>query len=700
MLQVLAGAALIVPLALFLFASWISYRQLQALTDERIARSLDVMQEQALKAFHSVTVAVYAIERLVDARSPAEVASDEPRLHKDLVAIKQTLPDIQSIWIFGPDGYPQVITRESPPPRLYYGDEDYFSVPRDHPDSLYVGHIHRSVSGGEPYFTLNRARRDADGKFAGVIEMSLLPSDFSRFYRELTSSPGLGFSMVLEDGTILARFPPLSEDVQLNPQGGFRHQIAVRPAGGFYTSASQVDHKEHRVGLRRLLGFPVYVSAFVQVPAMRMEWMAGMAMHLIFGIPATILLFITVMVVLRRTQRLYAETDQRLAAQDALRQAQRLDAIGHLTGGVAHDFNNLLTIILGNLESARRRLDALADTAHLELRRRIDNAMQGAERAAALTKRLLAFARQTPLRPGAIDVNRLLNGLSEFLQRALGEHIALEIVGAAGLWPAEADAAELEAALINLAVNARDAMPDGGKMTIETSNAYLDDVYCREQADVRPGQYVLIAVSDTGAGMSKEVIDRAFEPFFTTKASGQGTGLGLSQVYGFAKQLGGHVKIYSELGEGTTVKMYLRRHAGALAPSVQRTTEPAKARTGECVLVVEDDAEVRSYVVDALGALDYDVLQAAGADDALQLLQSHQTVSLLLTDVIMPGKNGRKLAEEARALNPSLKVLYMTGYSRNAIVHQGRLDPDVELIQKPLTSDQLAAAVRKVLDGL
>ena len=294
----------------------------------------------------------------------------------------------------------------------------------------------------------------------------------------------------------------------------------------------------------------------------------------------------------------------------------------------------------------------------------------------------------------------MLNGLSEFLQRALGEHIALEIVGAAGLWPAEADAAELEAALINLAVNARDAMPDGGKMTIETSNAYLDDVYCREQADVRPGQYVLIPVSDTGAGMSKEVIDRAFEPFFTTKASGQGTGLGLSQVYGFAKQLGGHVKIYSELGEGTTVKMYLRRHAGALAPSVQRTTEPAQARTGECVLVVEDDAEVRSYVVDALGALDYDVLQAAGADDALQLLQSHQTVSLLLTDVIMPGKNGRKLAEEARALNPSLKVLYMTGYSRNAIVHQGRLDPDVELIQKPLTSDQLAAAVRKVLDGL
>ena len=329
---------------------------------------------------------------------------------------------------------------------------------------------------------------------------------------------------------------------------------------------------------------------------------------------------------------------------------------------------------------------------------RIDNAMHGATRAATLTKRLLAFARQTPLNPSGIDVNRFLNSLSEFLQRAIGEDISLEIVGAAGLWSAEADPGELEAALINLAVNARDAMPEGGKLTIETSNAYLDDAYCRQQGDVQPGQYVLIAVSDIGAGIPEELVDKAFEPFFTTKQSGQGTGLGLSQVYGFVKQLGGHVKIYSEVGEGTTVKMYLRRHPEAATTEAEVLSEPAHGNSGECVLVVEDDAEVRGYVVETLTGLGYDVLQAGDAEQALQLLQRHKTVSLLLTDVVMPGKNGRKLAEEARALYPLLKVLYMTGYSRNAIVHQGRLDPGVELIQKPLRTEQLAAAVREVLD--
>jgi signal transduction histidine kinase/CheY-like chemotaxis protein len=699
LLRLLAAAALILPLALFLVASWISYHDKQALANERIARSLDVMQEQALKAFQSVTVALDAIDRLLQERSPAEIAAAEPQLHVELVRIEQTLPDVQSIWVFGPDGHPQAITRASPPPRLYYGDQDYFTVPRDHPGVLCVGHIHQSVSGGEPYFTIDRARRDAKGNFIGVIEMSLLPSRFRRFYSQLLSGPGLGFSMLLEDGTVLARFPPLSDEVRPDAQREFQRQIAAHAQGGFYDAVSPIDHTEHRVGLRRLPGFPVYVSAFVQVPAIRTEWITSMAMHLIFGIPATILLFVTVLVVLRRTQRLYAETDQRLAAEAALRQAQRLEAVGHLTGGVAHDFNNLLTIILGNLGAAKTQLGQWSDGAHAQVSRRVESALHGAARASTLTKRLLAFARQTPLRPAAIDVNRLLGGLSEFLHRTLGEDVALEIVGAAGLWPAEADAAELEAALLNLAVNARDAMPDGGKLTIETSNAYLDDAYCSQEADLQPGQYVLIAVSDTGSGMAKDVVDHAFEPFFTTKDSGQGTGLGLSQVYGFVKQLGGHVKIYSEPGEGTTVKLYLRRHPGAAPVAVSVTSVPARGRSGECALVVEDDPDVRDYVVETLAGLGYEVLQAAGAQQALQILRHHKAVNLLLTDVIMPGKNGRKLAEEARAQNPALKVLYMTGYSRNAIVHQRRLDPDVELIQKPLTGEQIAAAVRKLLDG-
>jgi signal transduction histidine kinase/CheY-like chemotaxis protein len=698
LLRALAAASLLLPLALFLFASWVSLRDMQALADERISRSLDVMEEQALKALQSVTVAIDGIQRLLSNRSAAEIAADEPQLHAALVAINATLPEVQSIWIFGPDGRPQVITRESPPPTLFYGDQDYFTEPRDHHDALYVGRIHASVSGGQPYFTLDRARLDAQGNFAGVIEMSLLPSDFSRFYERLTSSPGLGFALLLDDGTILARYPPLVEDVRLDTPTGFRGQIAANAAGGFYNVHSRIDDTDHRVGFRRLPVFPVYVSAFVQMPAIYKEWAGGMAMHLIFGVPATLLLFILVLTVLRRTQRLYEETDQRLAAEGALRQAQRLEAVGQLTGGVAHDFNNLLTIIFSNLETAKRQLGQWSDGAHAQLVRRIDNAMHGAARAATLTKRLLAFARQSPLRPSAIDINRFLTGVSEFLQRALGEQIALEIVGAAGLWVAEADEVELETALINLAVNARDAMPDGGKLTIETSNTYLDDAYCRQHGDLQPGQYVLIAVSDTGVGMPKDVIDRAFEPFFTTKQAGQGTGLGLSQVYGFAKQLGGHVNIYSEVGEGTTVKMYLRRHSGGITVPGEAPTEAAQGRRGECILVVEDDAEVRGYVVETLTELGYEVLAANGAEQAIELMQQRKTVSLLLTDVVMPGKNGRKLAEEARTLSPSLSVLYMTGYSRNAIVHQGRLDSGVELIQKPLTTEQLAAAVRKVLD--
>lgn len=699
LLRVLAVASLVVPFALFLFASWLSLRDMQALADERISRSLDVMEEEALKALQSVTVAIDGIQRMLGSRSAAEIAADEPRLHAELVKINATLPDVQSIWIFGADGRPQVVTRESPPPTLLYGDQDYFTEPRDHPDALYVGRIHASVSGGQPYFTLDRARRDGQGNFAGVIETSLQPADFSRFYEQLTSTPGSGFALLLEDGSILARYPPLTQEVQLNPQGEFRRQITASPAGGFYNVFSQIDQTEHRVGFRRLRGFPVYVNAFIQVPAIYKEWMIGMAMHLIFGIPATLLLFVLLITVLRRTQRLYIETDQRLAAEAALRQAQRLDAIGQLTGGVAHDFNNLLTIVLGNLDAAKRQLGQWSDAAHAQVTRRIENAMHGAARTATLTKRLLAFARQTPMRPSAIDVNRLLTGMSEFLQRALGEDIALEIVGAAGLWSAEADPAELEAALINLAVNARDAMPNGGKLTIETSNAYLDESYCRQEPDLKPGQYVLIAVSDTGVGMSKAIMDHAFEPFFTTKHGGQGTGLGLSQVYGFVKQLGGHVKIYSEKGEGTTVKMYLRRHFGVEPAPVEASGEPVHGRSGECVLVVEDDAQVRGYVCETLAELGYDVLEAADAEQALQLLGRHTTVRLLLTDVVMPGKNGRKLAEEACSLHPSLRVLYMTGYSRNAIVHQGRLDPGVELLQKPLTRDDLAAAVRKMLDS-
>jgi signal transduction histidine kinase len=390
----------------------------------------------------------------------------------------------------------------------------------------------------------------------------------------------------------------------------------------------------------------------------------------------------------------------RREAEDMLRQSQKMEAIGQLTGGVAHDFNNLLTIISGNLEIAERSLQTWSDAARERLTRAVANAANGTQRAAMLTQRLLAFARRQPLDPRSTSVNQLLGAMSDFFRRTLGENIDLEFVGGAGLWPVEVDAAQLEATILNLVINAKDAMADKGKLTIETSNAFVDEVYSQQNADIPVGQYVQIAVTDTGAGMSREIQERAFDPFFTTKRPGHGTGLGLSQVYGFVKQSGGHVKIYSEVGQGTTVKIYLpRAHVAATAAIGDGDVPMVGSLGNETVLVVEDEGDVRSYLVETLQYLNYRVREAPDGESALALFDADPSrVDLLLTDVVMPGMNGRQLAEELQRRQPGLKVLFMTGYSRNAIVHQGRLDPGVSLLQKPLTQMMLASKIRDVLD--
>jgi len=367
---------------------------------------------------------------------------------------------------------------------------------------------------------------------------------------------------------------------------------------------------------------------------------------------------------------------------------------------VAHDFNNLLTIIMGNLETLERSLQS-PTLEKGRLARAAANALRGAQRAAALTQRLLAFSRRQPLDPKPVDVSRLVSSMSDLLRRTIDEQIAIEAVLAGGLWRAHVDPNQLEVAILNLAVNARDAMPDGGKLTIETANAYLDEGYAAAQAEVVPGQYVVICVSDTGIGMSKQVLERAFEPFFTTKEVGQGTGLGLSQVYGFVKQSGGHIKIYSEPQQGTTVKLYLPRLHGdgdAYGDTEQRPLPRSAA--AETILVVEDDDDVRAYTKEILRELGYGILEAATAHAALRLLEQHAEIDLLFTDVGLPGgMNGRQLADEARKRRPDLKILFTTGYARNAIVHEGRLDPGVQLVTKPFTYAAVGAKLRDILDA-
>ena len=401
----------------------------------------------------------------------------------------------------------------------------------------------------------------------------------------------------------------------------------------------------------------------------------------------------------RLEARVAEEVASRVQVEEALRQAQKMEAVGQLTGGIAHDFNNMLATVIGPLDALARRLGD-DDPRN---RRYVDLALDGATRAAQLTQRLLAFSRQQPLQPVALDPNKLVAGMSGLLAHSLGSSVRLETVLAAGIWWINADENQLENVILNLAVNARDAMPDGGRLTVETANCDLDHRYAAEHAGVQAGQYVMIAVTDTGAGMPPEVMAKAFDPFFTTKEVGRGTGLGLSQVYGFVKQSAGHVKIYSEIGQGTTVKVYLPR---LLRPRPQ-APEPARVthalplgEAREIVLVVEDEPAVREFSVQVLTELGYRVLEADGADAALRLLEAHPDIALLFTDVVMPGLNGRQLADRARASRPELKVLFTTGYSRNAVVHNGVLDPGVHLIGKPFTSEELAQRVRAVIDGL
>jgi PAS domain S-box-containing protein len=393
-----------------------------------------------------------------------------------------------------------------------------------------------------------------------------------------------------------------------------------------------------------------------------------------------------------------AADEQLKQTREQLFQSQKMETIGQLTGGVAHDFNNLLTVILGNLEIARDNLDSGREGAVIRSLRAINNSIRGAQRAATLTQRLLSFSRRQALEPKIVDANKVVSSAAEFLHQSLGENIEVEMVRASGLWRIEADQAHLETAIFNVALNARDAMAKGGRLTIETANAYLDERYAAVHPEVKPGQYVQIAVSDTGHGMTKEVIERAFEPFFTTKLVGEGTGLGLSQVYGFVKQSGGHVRIYSEPDEGTTVKIYLPRafKEGEAAPDEEAR---AAGGVGETILVVEDDHDVRDYVVEVVRTLNYRVLSAADANAALALLDKRaEPIDLVLTDVVLPGINGRQLAYQVHARFPGMKILFMTGYSRNAIVHHGRLDAGVDMIQKPFTRDAIALRIRDLLD--
>ncbi|MGC1974012.1 MAG: ATP-binding protein [Pseudolabrys sp.] len=694
LLKTMLVASIVIPVAIFSYAGWINYQNALTRADEELAGSLNILSQHASGIFQSVDLTFAAVDAIVGDLTDEQIKASDQALHQQLGKLEKSVKAIDAILVADRNGHTIVSSAVFPiPTGLDVADRDYFQAQVERDAGTYVSAASRSRVRQEDFFGVSRRRSVRDGQFNGIIMISITPKVFAEFYRQLAGDTAASFTLSKSDGAILARYPmPAGDVTHFRPDSGFMLSVVDHPEGGFVTTSYSVDDLQRRFAYLKIGYADLYLSDGLPIDSILYGWMRTMASHLVFGIPATLVLFTLVLLAMRRTRALYAETERRDMAEQALRQSQKMEAVGQLTGGVAHDFNNLLTIIIGNLGIAKRGVvEARAERA-------LNNALVGAERAAQLTQRLLAFSRRQPLNPRVLDINKLIVAISDLLTRTLGENIELETISGAGLWNVEVDASEMESTLLNLALNARDAMPTGGKLTIETSNAYLDDEYCREHEGILPGQYILVAITDSGAGMSAETIDRAFEPFFTTKEAGKGTGLGLSQVYGFMKQSGGHVKIYSEPGEGTTIKLYLPRREGNELVISGADDLNSERGGGETILIVEDDDGVRQYASEILRDLNYQVIEAKDSATALRLLDADKKFDLLLTDVVLPGKNGRELANEVERRRPGTKIIFMTGYSRNAIVHHGRLDPGIELIPKPLTERVLARKIRQVLD--
>jgi two-component system NtrC family sensor kinase len=689
LLQLMMVASVVLPALLFGFASWINYRHENALADDRIARSLDILHEHTLKVFQTVERTIAEVDEIVRGMSNDAVRSDQPRLHDRLKRIVDVLPQLRAIFIIDRDGRPLVSSQLAQVPTDFNADDrSFFSAQATRDVGTHVSDVltPRLTGLATPFFVLSRRRPSADGAFNGVIAVAVLPRYFEEFYALIGRSPGSLYALVRADGRFLARFPELPDRQRgLEVGSRLRDAIARGSEGGTsMVSRSQIDAVERRVGYRKLEGFPVYVVAGIDSAAIRSEWLEGMASHLIFGLPATLLLLVIIGIAMRRTRRLYAEADRREAAEAALRQAQRLEAIGQLTGGVAHDFNNLLMIVGGSVQRLRRDLTS---EKHIRLLDMIANATMRGE---SLTRQLLAFSRRQMLTPSVIDLRERLPELKEMLDRSLRGDVTTKVVVPDRSCAIKVDPSEFELALLNLAVNARDAMPQGGSLTITARPVVLKG---KAAEDGLKGEFVAVRVADSGSGIPADVLPHVFEPFFTTKEVGKGTGLGLSQVYGFAKQSGGTATITSTVGRGTVITLYLPRTQDVPAPASAPVEPEVVPQGAGTVLLVEDNAAVAEVATAYFQQLGYLVKQVANAREALELLGNDSKIDLVFSDVLMPGgMNGLELGHAVRRLYPAMPVVLATGYSdsfRDA-VQQGFV-----VLQKPFDLAELEEKLRE-----
>jgi two-component system, NtrC family, sensor kinase len=686
LLQWMMVASVVLPAALFGYACWSGYSDIHSVADERVVRSLDVMQEQALKVLQTVDRTFAEVNEIVRGMSDEDIRVDQPRLHERLASIVATMPQLQGILLIGPDGRPLATSAlASVPADQSFSDRDYFQVQRDSDSGTYVSDVRapRLPGIGTDFFDLSHRLESPDGSFNGVIAVAVRPRYFEDFYELIGRTPGSFYALIRDDGAYLARFPALADrSRRLRPSGAFRSSIAQGIDQGLYTANSEIDGVSRRVGFRKLPGFPVYALAGVTTAALRAEWLSGAAVHLVFGLPATLLIFAVLWVALRRTRRLYEEAERREVAEGALRQAQRLEAIGQLTGGVAHDFNNLLMVVSGSVHRLRRDISD-------EKQVRLLDAIAGAtQRGESLTRQLLSFSRRQTLQPSVIDLTEWLSELKDMLSRSLRGDIEIRVLTSRRPCLVKVDPSELELALLNLAFNARDAMPSGGTLIITAKPIVLRGNAGEEGLS---GDFVAIRIADTGEGIPPDLLSRVFEPFFTTKDVGKGTGLGLSQVYGFARQSGGAATITSTVKRGTAITLFLPRSFEAPAQLQEPSPAIAAGLPAGTVLLVEDNAEVIEVARGYFADLGFTVKEAMSAQDGLDRIEREGDIDLVFSDILMPGGlTGLELAKLLRSRFPRLIVLLTTGYSSSA---QEAVREGFEVLQKPYDLTALQRAL-------
>lgn len=702
-LRVLLVSAFVLPVCLYLLAAVLTYRAFVADAKDHIERTTSAADEQASKVFATDELVLDRIAERIAPMSWDQIASSV-EVHDFLRQMKRSLPQAQAIGVVGPDSRILNTDYAFPPGPLYLVERSSITVHRDGEGDLRISDVTPGPRTGTPLFSVSRSKPNADGSpTAGQINIANDPQELARYYSALADMPGIHITLFRADGAILARNPAPLGSIRYDKRSDVMSAIASQPKSGFVSGLSQIDGRNRLLFYRALDDYPIYVATSYDVDALRQRWLLTMGSHLIYGIPVTLSLILVTLSAIRRTEReqralarAHDEAEKRALAEEQLREAQRLEAVGQLTGGIAHDFNNILTVIVGNLDLLSRQ------TVGETHKRMIDAMQRAASRGSRLTQSLLAFARKQSLRPEIVNPNRLINEVAELLRQAVGEAIELSFSLSPTLDPCRVDPAQFEAALLNLVVNARDAVAEKGrKITIQTENVIFDERHRPPLPVISFGPYIAVSVIDNGEGMTPEIVKRVFEPFFTTKEVGRGSGLGLSQVYGFVKQSGGYVYIDSEPGVGTKVHLYLPRLTNMPeSPELFTRREFAhRDAQGATILLVEDEPDVREVLAAELTNFGYRVLTAGNGPEALSILDRESDIDLLFSDVVMPnGMSGDELARRASEIRPGLKVLLTSGYPAPDLRERQVLG-EFRVLRKPYRAEDLMRALSEGLNA-